>query len=610
MKTNRIILIGLCSLSTFSLFSQSIYSGTEMNFYGRWIEWADGEIYPKTNLSIQISDPINEATGFWDRSFTIPLYYTDDIAAEGWVPDFHEAVAAWNGGSNLANLSAEALQGNTRTYDFTNGYNRKNVIFLTDDPLLLNLEDDLAATYPLTFYDDLEDCTSGNWQLGPLILEVDVGFNDTKDWYTGINSTSTTNTEYSVYKLLLHELGHVFGLDHWPYKKDNRIIMHSHTNSDNGRLQVEDYGAINELYGKDGLNSGGTDPFYSNIPCDYFTFGGVSSHKLTARSGEPMVFSSSNPCDNCFRDPYEDGINCGVNSGCGVLCEDICSYTGSDLVFIDYEVPIYTYTIAMNTIEFLSSDGDINFDGDYKYIKAGDYIDVHPNSYFFDTGVESEVEFVIGDCSCADICDPYLPNVMTPNCDGINDWLRFYVNGADFYDFTVEDRNGTEVYSSSGPIEENPIVFWGGVTNAGTMVANATYFYELTLSSSCSNQDKSFSSQLAVLDPNPCMINLEPKAYTEHHIASEESGKMGANFNFNVFPNPFMESVVIKSGEGIMSYRVSLPDGRTLLKDDYNNKGRENVRINTSNLAPGAYVLEVITASNSFTRTIIKADAS
>jgi gliding motility-associated-like protein len=51
-----------------------------------------------------------------------------------------------------------------------------------------------------------------------------------------------------------------------------------------------------------------------------------------------------------------------------------------------------------------------------------------------------------------------VPNAFTPNGDGINDYLKFYMQGIQqFIDMAIFDRWGNEVFYST-----NPSVFWDG----------------------------------------------------------------------------------------------------------------------------------------------------
>jgi len=71
-----------------------------------------------------------------------------------------------------------------------------------------------------------------------------------------------------------------------------------------------------------------------------------------------------------------------------------------------------------------------------------------------------------------------VPNVFTPNNDGVNDFLT--INGLsechNYNQLEVFNRWGYRIYQSSDPFS----VFWNGQTNRGEPAANGTYFYLLS----------------------------------------------------------------------------------------------------------------------------------
>jgi gliding motility-associated-like protein len=67
-----------------------------------------------------------------------------------------------------------------------------------------------------------------------------------------------------------------------------------------------------------------------------------------------------------------------------------------------------------------------------------------------------------------------VPNVITPNGDGINDILTIsYSSVSNFY-FQVFNRDGQKIFESS-----SVNICWDGRTNAGVLVSDGTYYYVL-----------------------------------------------------------------------------------------------------------------------------------
>ncbi|MGK7397171.1 MAG: gliding motility-associated C-terminal domain-containing protein [Candidatus Cyclobacteriaceae bacterium M3_2C_046] len=97
------------------------------------------------------------------------------------------------------------------------------------------------------------------------------------------------------------------------------------------------------------------------------------------------------------------------------------------------------------------------------------------------SGNESELSQPI----CKDNCPVYvLPNVITPNQDGVNDMFepkQDDINCPRFIKtvhFQVFNRWGVEVYDSRKNDRENNILIqWGGYTNEGNLVSSGVYYY-------------------------------------------------------------------------------------------------------------------------------------
>ena len=71
----------------------------------------------------------------------------------------------------------------------------------------------------------------------------------------------------------------------------------------------------------------------------------------------------------------------------------------------------------------------------------------------------------------------FIPNVFTPNGDGIHDVFRVTYDGNEPFELLVYDRWGVSLYSSTDPTEG-----WNGLSNnSGSEVADGVYFYVLNI---------------------------------------------------------------------------------------------------------------------------------
>jgi gliding motility-associated-like protein len=85
-----------------------------------------------------------------------------------------------------------------------------------------------------------------------------------------------------------------------------------------------------------------------------------------------------------------------------------------------------------------------------------------------------DIEGEMSEIVCVDICDFYeIPNVFTPNGDGINDILIARTSSAvEKVDFKIYNRTGLLIFST-----ENPRIEWDGTYN-GRVVSPGIYFYQ------------------------------------------------------------------------------------------------------------------------------------
>lgn len=68
-----------------------------------------------------------------------------------------------------------------------------------------------------------------------------------------------------------------------------------------------------------------------------------------------------------------------------------------------------------------------------------------------------------------------VPNVFTPNDDGVNDLFIVSYNGLTYLDFRVYGRYGNVVYKSY-----SPVIVWDGVTLSGQELNPGVYYYTLS----------------------------------------------------------------------------------------------------------------------------------
>jgi gliding motility-associated-like protein len=67
-----------------------------------------------------------------------------------------------------------------------------------------------------------------------------------------------------------------------------------------------------------------------------------------------------------------------------------------------------------------------------------------------------------------------VPNVFTPNGDGVNDLFVVRANGINVLEMSIFSRSGSMVYSS-----KSPIIVWDGRNSSGSEMSEGIYYYVL-----------------------------------------------------------------------------------------------------------------------------------
>jgi len=144
---------------------------------------------------------------------------------------------------------------------------------------------------------------------------------------------------------------------------------------------------------------------------------------------------------------------------------------------------------------YFSSNGEEPFELVGSQIETTEFIHTNLSSFkgcYYVTAVDrSDNESDPSELVCNDNCPSYvLPNVFSPNGDGINDVFNAF---NDFDDpemdltlcarfvskvvFTVFGRNGKEVFNYESGGENSILIGWDGKANDGTLLPSGTYYY-------------------------------------------------------------------------------------------------------------------------------------
>lgn len=571
-----VILINLCS--SYIVFAQcpsisTSYNLGDVEYIGRFVDYGEGNVQPAILSSGIISyDPVS----FFAQTFQVNIHASINFTTSnraGFINAYKNAINSINATGSLLQLSEQnvvpeesqilnneyasnVLNEHVNTigfedqaqefFDFQYKYpplNQNSPTFnqdLRNQPglavTIFHLESrGLTDYYVVNLLDPnnvittnlKSDCTK--W-FAPNIVGFDILINPNYRHYFHGNSTTYTdgNDRWEIESIIVHEMLHGVGLKHFGHSQGTNI-MNPYLGPNTLRYDLNNEAltnwAIRRLYGCDGMINS-SDPKFSSIPCEKFKpIDNVNScvgFRLDGpnnlNSTDYSVKSGVNPCNNCVMDNNEDGIDCGGYS-CSP-CEQFCSGNGNTRSYNPHD-EVANSTIVKEYIvageqaypgEFFNigaSDGQAVF-------KAGEYIEFNPG-VSVDYG--SHLTCIIGDCDYRDICDlQYYPNVFTPNCDGVNDWFGFWVNGATSYEFWVigqKINGGTALevkYHGAGPVFGNFVRVWDGKTLNPNRKLHSNHLYYLV---------RFFNQNLGTVKGDPIPEEAYPEDFHYFFIDSE-----------------------------------------------------------------------------------------
>jgi hypothetical protein len=198
---------------------------------------------------------------------------------------------------------------------------------------------------------------------------------------------------------------------------------------------------------------------------------------------------------------------------------------------------------------------------------------------------------------------PQLPNVITPNDDGLNDVLCFNLPSADSYDLVVTNNWGQVMYSSSGEINNSELCTWAP---APYSVTEGTYFYILTVSDLCGDSQQANQHFQVVMDNNG-LIKSDPDElhqFEEDFKVSNDSvnneifsvstkGENELNSKIQIYPNPNNGKFIVYISNSDRAKAIYILDNLGKQINTRTSLRNEN-HFDKSNLNSGVYIIEVV----------------
>lgn len=176
-----------------------------------------------------------------------------------------------------------------------------------------------------------------------------------------------------------------------------------------------------------------------------------------------------------------------------------------------------------------------------------------------------------------------------------NDFGVWYRN-ADTYDLTIFNRFGTDILFNETnqylPISQ-PAIIWNGVNNSNNNLNAGTYFFVLTLHSSCGNSETT-SEDVTI--------------FSSVNKLSESAENDDQNNNkpfYSYYPNPNSGVIYLKYTQGfILSYELISIIGKSVQISNISSESSEHI-LNLEMLTKGTYFLKLKTIEGIKTERIV-----
>ena len=290
-----------------------------------------------------------------------------------------------------------------------------------------------------------------------------------------------------------------------------------------------------------------------------------------------------------------------TNSGVIVLDgSNVCSQGIVEQLNLNHDVTSGIVEIQAAT-ETITSTSTIKSGATVTY-EAGQSIILSPG-FIAETGSNFTAKTKEFNCvpGCYPISIDLLPNVFTPNGDGINDQLCYPVNNATSYEFEAYNRWGSKVFSSSGSVIGNQVCVWDG---AGAC-AGCWYAVIITFRNECDEKSEAygvttFGNTKSTLKAT---TNTDSKNELLLNITNEN---VSQKLDFAIYPNPNsgVFSIDIKT-DALTTYSLEIINSTGLSIYRINQLKETKVNISKSSLKSGVYFIRVNNGESVVTKKMI-----
>ncbi|MBN2892441.1 MAG: gliding motility-associated C-terminal domain-containing protein [Bacteroidales bacterium] len=303
-----------------------------------------------------------------------------------------------------------------------------------------------------------------------------------------------------------------------------------------------------------------------------------------------ISWNSGSSANNRLRD-WLDPTNSNVTTlnGANVCHEGVAKHLNITHTIEAGSVELYQATETIIASNIIRAGANVTYE-------AGDGINLAPG-FHAEEGCTFTAQ--LKDFNCVPGCYPVtidlLPNVFTPNGDGINDNLCYPVTNATHYDFKAYNRWGNLIHSSSGNVSGDYVCVWDG-----TGACDGCYYAVIiTFSNECNEVSEAYSIMVFTGESKSTVNKSEEQDNMMLNITQEPQV-----FDFNMFPNPTDGKFTVKVTSTDLPYTIDIFNSTGILIYKVSETNLQEISIRKQ-LTSGVYYVRLNNGDNLITKKII-----
>lgn len=297
--------------------------------------------------------------------------------------------------------------------------------------------------------------------------------------------------------------------------------------------------------------------------------------------------SSSSSRLRDWLDPTNSNVT--ILNGANVCQEGVAEYLNITHTIEAGSVELYQATKTIIASNVIKSGANVTYE-------AGEDINLAPG-FHAEEGCTFTAQ--LKDLNCVPGCYPVsidlLPNVFTPNGDGINDNLCYPVSNATYYDFKAYNRWGNLIHSSSGNVSGDYVCVWDGAEACD----GCYYAVIITFSNECNEVSEAYSIMVFTGESKSTVNKSDEQDNMLLNITQEPQ-----IFDFNMFPNPTDGKFTVKVTSTDLPYTIDVFNSIGVLIYKVSETNLQEIAI-SEQLTSGVYYVRVNNGKNLITKKII-----